>query len=275
MKKPFCLFVVMSLIVGLFSGTAVFAEKLDASTLASKGALVQTRAEFVGQSVIDYLQANDVTVDKDSIIEILPLAKSNNALAHSSYNTVLSVTNVENGKVYKDVLITYTEGSDGLLSVVDVPVNSRAGQSLSGEVQPFAGHTIEFPPDSWDDRLTIRGTAVYDIYYDSSGIFSYYSPYGVYFTYTKGSAKNVSYISVNYICEGGVYSYPGFESLGYTVSHSVKVSQSNPATNTMYHNTNYFDSNKVILLSGTPFAGNSMTFDFTVDGRSDGYTVYF
>ncbi|GIP29045.1 hypothetical protein J23TS9_41750 [Paenibacillus sp. J23TS9] len=269
---------VMSVFVGLFSSAAASAEKIeeiDTSLLASKGALVQTKGSLVGQSVIDYFKANDVPVDNNSIIEILPLTQSGNSLTQDSpYHTVLSVTNVENGEVHKDVLVTYADEKDGSLSVVDVPVNSKGVQSGSGEVQPFAGTTIEFPPDSWDKRLTIRATAVYDTY--SDGIYTYYSPWGAYFTYTKGTANNISFISVDYICDGAVYSNPGFKYQNRSASHSVKVSQSNPNASTMYSNTKYFESGKVLLLSGSPSAGNSITFEFTADGSSNnGYTVKF
>lgn len=273
MKKLFTLVLVISFIINIFSVITALAEEpiLSKTTsepsLLSENALFQIRAEFAPQSIVDYLKENGITVKDDSIIEILPIKEEMGGLTEDSYNTILCVTNIDGDTVYKDVLITFTKDDNGSLTIFDVPTNLN-------DIHPTAGTTIEFPPDSWDDRLTIRGTAVYNLY--SDGFWTYYQPYGCYFTYTKKSGITVSYISVEYICDGFVYTYPAFKPLNYEVEHVVGVYKYNPAPNTMYSNTNYFDSDKVIdVSSGSPFVGNFLTFHYTIDGKTYGYTVKF
>ena len=137
--------------------------------------------------------------------------------------------------------------------------------------QTFAGESTTIN----NNLLSIHGTAVYNLY--SDGVLThpkYFSPYGCYFRYTKGSASTVSRISVDYICDGIVYSYPGFVNSGKEETHIVSVDRANPIAGTIYTNTNYYNSNKVLYcFAGSPFVGNFLTFEFVADGKKEAYTV--
>ncbi len=77
-----------------------------------------------------------------------------------------------------------------------------------------------------------------------------------------------------YICDGFVYTYPNFDALGYETEYIITVSQNNPVQNTMYFETREYSSSRVIDTSGgSLFVGQFLTFNPTVNGSTNSYTV--
>ena len=129
---------------------------------------------------------------------------------------------------------------------------------------------------SYDDLgCSIRGTAVYDSWYDADMFAAYYDPWGCYFTYTKQPDVSVSYIGVTYLCDGTALTYPGFERIGYYV-HSVKAEQNNLFPNEMYYKIQHIPSDRVIDPAVGEVGwdkGQFMLFDLTANGKSSHYSV--
>ena len=134
--------------------------------------------------------------------------------------------------------------------------------------------SASFPPLSWNGDYIVHATASAEIF--SDGIFTYYKPYGCEFYYENYAGVSISSIEVEYICDGFLYSYPGFDYLDLDeYVHVVSVYKSNPVAGTAYRNTNSFPySDKVLYLSsGSPSVGNFITFSTYVNGELETYTV--
>lgn len=187
--------------------------------------------------------------------------------SNGNESSALCLTTTEDDIVKKDIILMVGEDKDGNYTPIDIQ------NTLEG-VSTLSGSSADYPPESWDGRYIIHGTAVYNLRYNSSGI-SFYQPTGCYFTYKKiNSSVTVSYISVKYICDGIVYTYPGFSNQNYEEVFTIQVARNNPAVNTMYSKTQNYSSSKVLMThSGSPMVGNFLTFNATVNGTSDDYTV--
>lgn len=202
------------------------------------------------------LESYDIYVSDNTLIEVRPL------LTNSAAN-VLIVTNEENGLMTKDVLIDIDENGQ----VQPIVITDNADVSLCG------GSTIERPTGK---TYSIKATAVYNQRTDSSLLSSYYQPIGAYFFYYNTGSSSVTYIKIEYSCDGFEYTYPGFTAINNSAEyeHMITVTKSSPATNTMYHTVNEYRSDRVICtISGSPMVGQYMGFTYTVNGTTKTHSV--
>ena len=238
MKKRFISMVIIAvMILSIGSVQAVPISDKDISVIPfSDNAIDSVMGRNVSTRVEQGLKDYGIDINDDSLIEIIPVLSNDPSISSkksAGYNaTAIVVTNLNGSTVTKDALIMV--GKNGL------PEYLTIGNSSSP--MPRDGSTVEFPYDSWDGRYVVRGTAVYNTYYD--GIYACHQPVGAYFTYRKNQTCNTY------------------------------VTQYSPATNYMYSTTNQYNTNRVIWTnSGSPFVGQFLTFNTTVDGKSSGYTI--
>ncbi len=205
------------------------------------------------------IEETGVPITDESKIELVSLSCNSSAKTDDD-SSALVITNIGANTVTKDILLLVTD--DGV------------GFERSGDASTRAGTTVEFPPLSWDGRYVVRGTAVYNYYFN--GLLScYYQPTGVYFTYTKYQTCTISNITLYYTCDGFEQTYPGFNSLGTPeLEYVITVSKSFPAESTMYSTTKPYNSDRVIYTGGgSPFVGQYLAFSIVADGETNSYTV--
>lgn len=259
MKKTFG--ILLSVILFSFTtmqAMAATTEKVDMPVF-SETAIVSMRASNVSKTAIEVLEENGAVIDNDTLIEVLNV--------NETEDTAICVTNINDGIMEKDIFISYIENEENNL-VID---NSFAEALANGYDYDMSA---SFPPISWNGDYIVHATASAEIF--SDGIFTYYKPYGCEFYYENYAGVSISSIQVEYICDGFLYSYPGFEYLDLEeYIHVVSVSKSNPVVGRVYSSTNTFPySDKVLYTSsGSPMIGNFLTFYIYVDGELESYTV--
>ncbi len=210
----------------------------------------------VSESFKTSIENMGIEMDHLSSVQIVPLEQNKEKQA----GNVLVITNEDGDIVKKDVLLLIDQ--DG-----------TAGLSATTIARAIGSSDATFPPASWDDRLLIHATGVYNQFtngFDSN----FYQPIGTYFSYEKYKSCNVSNIMIDFITEGSDYTYPGFESLGRSVGHVINVSQNNPAVGATYSKNDPYRSDRVIYTGGGSLnLGLAITFTMTIDGTTTGYTV--
>lgn len=247
----------------LFSITMIQVEATTTEMIeipaVSDSAVMSMRVADVPKNAIEVLEENGAVIDNETLIEVLSV--------NESEDTAICVTNINNGILEKDIFISYIEDEENNF-VID---NSFAEALADGYDYDMSA---SFPPLSWNGDYIVHATASAEIF--SDGIFTYYKPYGCEFYYENYAGVSISSIQVDYICDGFLYSYPGFEYLdSEEYVHIVSASKSNPVVGRVYSNTNAFPySDKVLYISsGSPFIGNFLTFYIYVDGELESYTV--
>ena len=220
--------------------TSVNANDIIASAdlaIGSESALYSVNGKNASAALCQVLEQYDVNICNSTLIEVRPLVENEQA-------NVLVVTNEENGLLMKDVVLNFDEDGD-VLPIVDVN---------QGDVSVCGGSTITRPTGK---SYSIKATAVYN---QRSNEFatSYYQPIGAYFFYYNTGNANVSYIKIEYSCDGVEYTYPG----------------SSPAKSTMYQTVNEYRSDRVIYTAtGSLNVGQYMAFTYTVDGDTQRNSV--
>lgn len=231
-------------------------------------------------ALVTMLENHNIVFTNDTLIQIVSIEAHNPQDVFSGVNsTAANNLAVGNALVVTNVIEDVSQ-TDVLVSVGE-----------NGRIQPFNlasessnmtrdGSTVNYPYPSWDGRLIIHATAVYNHLPDaSSGLGMYYQPIGSYFIYEKNVECDVSYIMTEFRCSGPVRSYPGYEDLIADYTYTIPVSKSDPAENTIYSNTRPYDSDKVIYTGNNPSGLNThgleMTFNYTVDEEDHFYTLRF
>ena len=259
MKKTFT--ILLSVMLFCITTINVNATQLESAkvTAVSETALMSVRASAVPESAIEVLEKNGAVIDNDTLIEVLRV--------NDTEDTAVCVTNINDGILEKDIYISYVEDEENNL-VIDNSFAEALAQGYDYDM------SASFPPLSWNGDYIVHATASAEIF--SDGIFTYYKPYGCEFYYENYAGVSISSIEVEYICDGFLYSYPGFDYLDLDeYVHVVSVYKSNPVAGTVYRNTNSFPySDKVLSVSaGSPFVGNFITFSTYVNGELETYTV--
>lgn len=214
----------------------------------------------VPESILQYIIHNGLPVTNDSVISVQKVEPNNkNDICRSGNSDeayAIQVKNFDNNRITTDILL-------------------NIGQTNPNKITPYNGITAEHP-SSWDERLVIRATAVFDTYGGYPD--TYFRPIGSYFFYHKGvdgANCNVSYISTRYDCEGTLFEYPSLTKINESC-HSITVSGYSPTENLMYSQTRSLSEGYGYSIAGGlgGNAGQFMTFYYTVDGQSNGgYTV--
>jgi len=227
-------------------------------TVVSKTAEFYIEASKFPSGILNVLSENGASIEEDTIVEVIPI--------NDSEDKAICVTNIVEDEVEKDIFISYVEDENNNM-VVD---NSVANVLAQG---PDYDMEASFPPLSWNGDYIVHATATAALY--SDGFWTYYKPYKCSFYYENLAGVSVSRIQVQYIADGFLYSYPGFEDLDLDeYEHVVTVNKTNPVAGTTYSNTNYFASNRVLwTTSGSPMVGHFLTFYNYVNGELDTYTV--
>lgn len=245
-QKIVSLFLVLTLMLSPCSVFA-FAENVSGEQyLTSENILLSMEGKEASSLIKEQIEETGAVVNDDTKIElVVPSDITSRSANANSIESALIVTNVSGTTVTKDVIIPGYD--DGL------------GFKNTGTAMTRAGHTIDY---DWYANFTVRGTAVFN-YLPSGSMLSCYQPVGAYFTYQKNNANaDVRRIEMRYNCEGAVYTYPGYDSLGYSIDYCIPVSKALPAENTMYSNSNPYDTDKVIF-TGAAGGGSRqyLTFD--------------
>lgn len=153
----------------------------------------------------------------------------------------LIVTSIEDDIVKKDIY--YIQ-------------NSKSGHELHSQ-------DVYYPYNN--NSIMIHGTAVYVRYY---GDIYCIRPIGVTFSYTKSNASYVPYITVSYVAEGYIRTYPGLVAIDTELhSHVITANINNPSPSTIYSATNAYPTNRVMVCDGG-LAGQALLFSYSLNGQS-------
>ncbi len=260
MKKMLSVILSISILVVLVMNVSAVVPPENAvpiEQVKSQSALVSVKAVDVNKNVLNVLTENGADIDSETIIEVLNI--------DSSDDTAICVTNVENGIVAKDVYIAYAEEENDL--VVD--------NTMAEVITRAVDHTesASFPPLSWDGSYIVHATATMSAY-TSNNLLTYYKPYRCSFYYENFTGVTVNSISVEFISQGYLYTYPGYQSTGVEYRHLVTASKTSPAAGVTYTGTNYFASDRVLWVgTGSVESGMYLTFLNYINGSLDTYTV--
>lgn len=223
--------------------------------ICSESALYSVNGNSASVALCQVLEEYNVNICDTTLIEVRPLVEECDANA-------LVVTNEQNGVLTKDVVLNFDENGD-VQPIVDIN---------QGDVSVCAGSTITQPTG---ESYSIKATAVYNQRTNSFAT-SYYQPIGAYFFYYNTGSANVSYIKIEYSCEGFEYTYPGFVAINNNDEyiHLIEVSKTSPAKSTMYQTVKEYRSDRVIYTAtGSPFVGQYMGFTYTVNGNTQTSSV--
>ncbi len=263
MKKMFSIITVICLLSATISVGAIVppedaAPVVPIETVVSEAAEFYIEASKTPSGLLNVLSENGAPIEADTVIEVIPL--------NDSEDKAICVTNIVEDEIEKDIFISYVEDENNNM-VVD---NSMANILAQG---PDYDMEALYPPLSWNGDYIVHATATAALY--SDGFWPYYKPYKCSFYYENMANVSISQIKVEYIADGFLFSYPGFEDLDLDeYVHVVTVNKYNPVEGTIYSNTNYFASNRVLMTtSGSPFVGHCVTFYNYVNGKLDTYTV--
>lgn len=255
MKKVISLALSLVLAFSAFSVTAA-AEDVPVTEPGSP-ALYSMKGEDATPDFIEKIEENGVDVSDESLIELVPIETTSRSL---NVGNALVITNEDADTITKDVLVLVNDDITGF--------------ETDTTPSPRASISADFPPQSWDGRYVVHGTAVFTRI--ASGLIAPYAqPISANFSYEKKRSCDVSRIELLYICDGFEYSYPELENLHLPeIEYVITVARSNPAQNTTYSTSRPYTSNRAIMFaSGSPFVGQYLTFNTTVDGEPNNYTV--
>lgn len=261
MKKMISIIMMICMLTVTTSVGAVIPPE-DAVPVVPIESIVSESAEFyieaskIPSGVLSVLSENGASVDDASVIEIISL--------NDSEDKAICVTNIIDDEIEKDLFISYVKDENDEL-IVD---NSMAEILAQG---PDGNWNASYPPLSWNGDYIVNATATAALYSDNWVTF--YKPYKCSFSYINYAGVNIDAIDIFYIADGSLYTYPGFESTGDVYRHIVTASAQSPVEGRTYSGTNYFATNRVMLFSGLPSAGQGITFDIYIDGECDSYHV--
>lgn len=256
MKKVISLALSLFLAFSAFSVTAA-AEDVPVTEPGSP-ALYSMKGEDATPDFIEKIEENGVDVSDESLIELVPIETTSRSL---NVGNALVITNENADTVTKDVLVLVNDDITGFET--DTPPSPRASISA------------DFPPQSWDGRYVVHGTAVFTRI--ASGLIAPYAqPISANFSYKiEDNSCTVSRIELLYICDGFEYSYPELENLHLPeIEYVITVARSNPAQNTTYSTSRPYTTERAIMFaSGSPFVGQYLTFNTTTNTGPNNYTV--
>lgn len=223
--------------------------------------LLSMNGDEASDLVKDQIEETGVTVNDTTLIELVaPPQNMTRSSTGQEISSAVVVTNVVGNTVTKDFILPGYDDSIGFLNE-DIPM-TRAGYSIDYD---------------WNANFTVRGTAVFNHLPKSTTFYTCYQPIGVYFTYQKNtSSADIRSIEVKYNCDGAVYTYPGYSSLGYNVEYEIPVKRISPAENTMYSKSDPYDTDKVIFTGvGGSYASQYLTFTVNDSGTEYRQTFRF
>ncbi len=230
-------------ILTIFAFTPVYAE--DSSAIN----------EYKGSEIPDELKEelikNGSIINSETIIEFVELSQSQTG------NALVVTNKISDFRIIKDVYVSLGENG----KPVSLTIKNAGKRFSSGTYYSYnAGKAL------------IKASASYNVY--SNGSFEYFQPYSAAFYYSKTQACNVSKIKVEYHCDGIPFTYPGFKNISYNEEdYIITVSRSYPQENTIFRTTNPIASNRCLRISEGLFAGQWLTFVYTIDGVEDGYSL--
>lgn len=250
----------LSFLLSLAMGFSVLT--VSASAAQKPGPAQETfriKGRAASSAMVEMLEEEGITVTGDTVIELVPLSSAEPGVSPQSSNggnggNMLVITNEEGTTVRQDALVLVTDNGIGFADMNEVM--ERANHGLSEDM----------------GKIMVHGVAFFDRYRD---VHIYYRPKKVQFNYKKYQNCNVSYVGAGYDCSGGVYSYPGFVNKNQPITYSIEVEKYNPVEGTVYGKEDPYYNNRVICTSAggdSASPGNYLTFQITVDGKSDSYT---
>ncbi len=267
MKKLVAFITVLALFISSIT-TSVSAKEITRSLEIDKneGQVIFTSTpDRAFPWLLDVITQENILLNDNSIIQVLDLS---NQYTHSSYQKEIGIES-------NDIAIQVTNSfgttviQDILLFAGDCSIDDQ-----NSGISPMSSYTQDY---TYNNLVVIHGTAVYtkiEVVESAISYSYYYQPIGVYFRYDKLKDCNVSYISVDYICDGYVYSYPGFTELGETIN-SIVVEQYNPRVSYMYSKTDQYPTDRVIRPERAYEDGHFFNFTFTINGSTYSDVINF
>jgi hypothetical protein len=272
MKK---LFKAMSLFVTItvfmsFSQVAYAADQsnlpnLDINQYANPNSLISLGASDVSDNIINLFEDNGISVNGNSLVEIVPINDSytNNftnsmATSYLKDDYALCLTSIVGNQISSTVLIQLSQNDNG-----DYEVYSPSIEALTDTEASDGNYNL-------DKNITLLGTAYANIYYSSNPLITpFYQPCGCSVEYSKkNSSCTVNNIRATYVSSGTLYYTSDLsKAISGNSQLSATVYQSNPNQNTYYTTVATQNNGKAInISSGGPFTGNGIDFDYSVNG---------
>ena len=226
---------------------------VSSETASNSSILYSVTGASVSPNLKSVILKNDISLTSSSQVQVSSVSSKTSTGEAIS----LTVTNAVGDTITKDVLLFVNAAN----SNYDI---SEIGHSI----------TIDYPPDSWDGRYVIHGTATYNRY-TILGHPYYYYPRAVSFSYTLYEDCDVEKITVAYDTYGDQFTFPGFEYIKGDEEYVITLTKSNPVESVKYQKTDPYTSGRVIRISGSPLASCYLTFVSVVDGDETSYSVHF
>lgn len=207
----------------------------------------------LSEEAILFYQDLGCEISEDAVVEVLPIQST----SRSQSEYALCVTTNTGDQFQKDIYVFLNSNEEGLSVDSSIPMLARSSQLVDFDPYGFSG-------------ITMHGTAIYTSYGGGR-----YRPQGVSWYYTStGSSYDVQFMSVRYDCEGSLVEYPGFAYISSPYEHSIEASADYPVARNSYSDNDPLSSMYAIdVAGGSPFAGMALTFNYTINNSSDGYTV--
>lgn len=260
MKRLMSLILSLLMLIGVFTLNAS-AEQVGLSTETEDDYLTVVATD-ASPEFIEEVEDAGVNVTDTTVFQMTPVAMEgvSRSTASNENGTALVVTNQTGDMVTKDVFVPMEEDSVGF--------------QLSPETRASGNFTYNATLVG-SGKVTIRGTATFNQYDAFSGLgWIYFRPLSAQFSYTKNTSCTVSYIELEYECNGPICTYPDLVETSQDADHIITVYRSSPATGTTYVTNQPYDAaggSKVIR----PYLpdGHTLTFRTEVDGTEKGMTV--
>lgn len=221
-------------------------------------AVDQTEMSFpVSAAARDFFEARGVCVAENARMKLVEVATG----GHGKPGYALCLTQFKNGIYTNEYILLVEEDENHELKLTN---------GIFSLLQTSSSQNVDFPPLSWDGRYMIHATASWTTYPNA-----YVRPLSLTWYYEiYESGTDVSYISVNFECEGSLYTYPEYTFIQSDYVHSIIKNASNPVVNREYYAYNALLSNRAMdCTQGGPMVGMFVTFNAVVDGHEEFYTV--
>lgn len=255
-KKATSLLMVVVLALLVFAPVAASAQMIttEKNAFASSNALYSIRGAQASDSLCKNLARFNVTVNKDTLIEVIPRGKQDDS-------TALAVTTLEGPTVVRSVFVTYDENGEVLPISVPNERATTASGAFGDELDPFGNR-----------RLVVAWGVAYNRFV-SDGRYCY-QPYYAQIMYENNANYSVTYMGLDYKCYGYELNYPSFVDRNEPfVLHRMQISQNNPSQNRIYGNTDAYRTDRVLCVN--PGGGyHSAKYTMTINGTTDSWTDY-
>lgn len=214
--------------------------------------------EDLSDSLVGFLQKENVLLDSDTIIEI-----EDSLISKGSDQKMAS----------QAIIITNRVGCTVTKDIIQVMEPESLEMNNQSKIQNSFFVNNRGAADYYDlnGKYIVHGVVTYDTYYDSEWHKAYFRPLSAKFRYTKNSACSVTYIEISYNGFGNIYNVSDY-SFSHWGEHYIYVNRNNPVAGIYYETTNPYTLGKAFdFWEG--LCGESIYFFVTCDGSSQSYSI--